>query len=74
MSADGNHAEVWRWIDRHGAKYGLYRPLPGADPVHVQPRNNWHQIGVALRAARIKTAEAANRQRADRTKVANSAR
>jgi hypothetical protein len=74
MSADGNHAEVWRWIDRHGAKYGLYRPLPGADPVHVQPRNNWHQIGVALRAIRLKNAALANRQGADNTKVANAAR
>jgi hypothetical protein len=74
MSADGNHAEVWRWIDRHGARYGLYRPLPGADPVHVQPRNNWQAIGVALRATRIKTAEAANRQGAGKTKVANAAR
>src|SRR5436190_5452980 len=26
---DGNERAVWRWIDVHGAKYGLYRPLPG---------------------------------------------
>jgi hypothetical protein len=74
MSADGDHAEVWRWIDRHGARYGLYRPLPGADPAHVQPRNNWRSIGVALRMNRIKNAAVASRQGADNTRVANAAR
>jgi hypothetical protein len=36
-SADGNNPEViWDWIDQHGAQYGLRRPLPGADPAHIQ--------------------------------------
>src|SRR5262245_19705878 len=39
-SADGNHSAVWHWIDGHGARYGLIRPMPGADPAHVQPRGS----------------------------------
>jgi hypothetical protein len=46
---------VWRWIDRHGAKYGLYRPMPSADPAHVQPRGGWHKTAVALRQERVGT-------------------
>jgi hypothetical protein len=56
--ADDNHSAVWRWIDRNGAKYGLSRPMPGADPAHVQSRGSWHNIAIALRASRVKTAEA----------------
>ena len=77
-NADGNHAAVWRWLDRHGAKYGLSRPMPGADPAHIQPRYNWHTIAVALRTTRIKTVEAANEdgsaKTASTTKVANASR
>jgi hypothetical protein len=51
-AADGNDSAVWRWLDAHGAKYGLYRPLPGADPAHVQPRSGWHKLAVALRSDR----------------------
>jgi hypothetical protein len=32
-SEDGHSDDaVWRWFDRYGAKYGLRRPMPGADP------------------------------------------
>ena len=78
MSADGNHAEVWRWLDRHGAKYGLLRPMPGADPAHIQPRGNWHTIAVALRTTRIRAVEAVDAEgsgkTASKTKVANASR
>ncbi len=55
-TADGEDSTVWRWLDAHGAKYGLQRPIPGRDPAHVQPRNKWHEIALALRSARTKLA------------------
>jgi hypothetical protein len=51
--ADGDDSTVWRWLDAHGARYGLYRPLPGADPAHVQARSNWRKLAVALRSERL---------------------
>jgi hypothetical protein len=51
--------EVWSWIDAHGAKYGLYRPMPGNDPAHVQQRGDWHKIALSLRDARTRVADAA---------------
>jgi hypothetical protein len=56
-AADGEAGAVWHWIDAHGARYGLHRPIPGPDPAHVQPRNKWHEIAVALRNARTRLAE-----------------
>ena len=50
---DGKESDVWKWIDAHGAKYGLQRPLPKADPAHVQQLGDWHRIAVALRESRI---------------------
>jgi hypothetical protein len=52
-------SEVWSWIDAHGAKYGLYRPMPGNDPAHVQQRGDWHKIALSLREARTRVADAA---------------
>ena len=49
---------VWDWIDAHGAKYGLHRPMPGADPAHIQQRGDWHKIALALRESRIRAADA----------------
>lgn len=69
-SADGRRDDaVWRWIDRHGAKYGLYRPMPGADPAHVQPRGGWHKTAVALRQTRVGTALAQAQPAATKTRV-----
>jgi hypothetical protein len=51
--ADGDDSTVWHWLDAHGTKYGLYRPLPGADPAHVQARVNWRKLAVALRGERL---------------------
>jgi hypothetical protein len=55
-TADGDASTAWHWLDAHGAKYGLQRPIPGRDPAHVQPRNKWHEIAIALRNARVKLA------------------
>lgn len=70
VTAEDGHADaVWRWIDRHGEKFGLYRPMPGADPPHVQPRGSWHDLALALRNARLETAEQA---RVKDTRMANA--
>ena len=53
---EGRESEVWNWIDAHGAKYGLHRPLPGADPAHIQQRGDWHKIALALREVRTAAA------------------
>ena len=31
----------------------MHRPLPKADPAHVQQLGDWHRIAVALRESRI---------------------
>ncbi len=71
-SADGDAGAVWHWIDAHGAKYGLHRPIPGPDPAHVQPTAKWHEIGVALRSSRTKVADREAEQ--TKAKVAGVAR
>jgi hypothetical protein len=58
-SAEGDASAVWHWIDAHGAKYGLYRPIPGPDPAHTQSRGDWHKLAVALRETRVRMAGAA---------------
>ena len=69
-SADGkSDRAVWRWIDRHGAKYGLSRPMPGADPAHIQTRSGWRGTALALRQTRVGTAVAEARTAPARTKV-----
>jgi hypothetical protein len=55
---DGSMHDVWQWIDAHGAKYGLYRPMPGNDPAHIQQRGDWNKIALALRQARVHVADA----------------
>jgi len=68
-SEDGHSDDaVWRWFDRYGAKYGLRRPMPGADPAHVQPGGNWHRTAIALRDTRVGTLLAETKTEA-RTKV-----
>jgi hypothetical protein len=71
-TADGDAGAVWHWIDAHGAKYGLHRPIPGPDPAHVQPTAKWHEIGVALRSSRTKVADREVEQ--TKAKVAGVAR
>jgi hypothetical protein len=55
-SAEGDDSAIWHWIDAHGAKYGLRRPIPGRDPAHVQAQGKWHEIALALRNNRSKVA------------------
>ncbi len=59
-SEDGNASGVWRWIDAHGGKFGLYRPMPGADPAHVQSKGSWHKLAVALRDKRARLTQEAS--------------
>ncbi|MBI5112699.1 MAG: hypothetical protein HZA68_12080 [Rhodovulum sp.] len=57
--AEGDASEVWRWIDRNGARFAIARPMPGYDPAHIQARANWRQIAGALRAKRTLVADRA---------------
>jgi hypothetical protein len=56
-NVDGDDETVWHWMDAHGAKFGLHRPMPGYDPAHIQSGGNWHDIAQAMRADRTRTAE-----------------
>src|SRR5262249_44555866 len=57
-AAEGTEmSEVWHWIDAHGAKYGLFRPMPGYDPAHLQSRGEWRKLAASLRQVRIKEAK-----------------
>ncbi len=53
-SADGDADAVWHWVDVHGGKFGLRRPMPGIDPAHIQPRSSFHDLAHDLREARLK--------------------
>ena len=55
--ARGRYAGPCGWIDRNGAKYGLSRPMPGADPAHVQSGGSWHKLASAMREARLGTVD-----------------
>jgi hypothetical protein len=46
---------VWGWFDPNSRNYGLRRPLPGTDPVHIQPLLGpaWHEKAAVLRRARL---------------------
>jgi len=57
-NADGEMSDVWKWIDAHGAKYGLYRPMPGNDPAHIQQKGDWQKIAASLRTSRVGVADA----------------
>jgi hypothetical protein len=53
-NTEGDASAAWHWIDAHGARFGLGRPMPSADPAHVQPRNSFHDMTRQLREARVK--------------------
>jgi hypothetical protein len=55
-SADGDHSTVWKWLDAHGSKYGLHRPMPGNDPAHLQSKGDWRKLAQSFRHARSKIA------------------
>jgi hypothetical protein len=71
---EGRESDVWKWIDDHGAKYGLHRPLPKADPAHVQQRGDWQKIALGLRESRTRSATRVGTRSAsiDKPKVADS--
>ena len=49
-SADGvSNDTAWTWIDLHGRRFGLERPMARIDPAHVQPRARWHELAATLR-------------------------
>ena len=66
---DGREEEVWKWIDAHGAKYGLTRPLPARDPAHVQQRGAGDKAKVAAAGGKPKARKTA---KAHKTAVASA--
>jgi hypothetical protein len=70
---DGNVNAVWQWIDKYGEKFGLYRPMPGADPPHIQPRSSWHELAGTLRHARAGSFMQAHAQGAKPVKTSAAA-
>ena len=59
VTGENDDAEtVWKWLDAHGAQFGLHRPMPGYDPAHVQSKGEWRQLASSLRKARAKLAQA----------------
>jgi hypothetical protein len=71
---DGNDEQVWHWIDAHGARYGLRRPMPGYDPAHIQAGGDWHRIAASLREGRTHTVAAAAPRRAETQAAVRSRR
>jgi hypothetical protein len=70
-TADGEPAVVWHWIDAHGEKFGLRRPMHSADPAHIQPRPTFHDLAHQLREARTRLANEMNgTEPTGKTKVA----
>jgi hypothetical protein len=72
-NTEGDDNTVYRWIDRNGAKYGLYRPMPGYDPGHIQPRDAWHKIAGTFRANRVRLAEEEQKAAGAKTAAATDA-
>jgi hypothetical protein len=58
-NTDGGDEQVWHWLDAHGARYGLRRPMPGYDPAHIQAGGDYRRVAAGLRDNRTHTAAAA---------------
>lgn len=56
---DGPVGALFSWIDRMGRRFGLLRPMPGADPAHVATVGDWRTIAQRLRAERLTATEVA---------------
>jgi hypothetical protein len=67
-SEDGDTEAMWKWIDNHGAEFGLHRPMPGIDPGHVQLLSDRGRLATALRQAHIKRAKINGRANASAVK------
>ena len=57
-NVEGDDEQVWHWLDAHGAKYGLRRPMPGYDPAHIQAGGEYHRVAASLREGRTHMAAA----------------
>lgn len=66
------NGEVWRWVDSHGAKYGLHRPYR-FDPPHVEPRVEWRRLASKLRRERLGATEVAETEARDAAEEARPA-
>jgi hypothetical protein len=66
-----NPEEVWKWIDLHGVKYGLSRPMPGNDPAHVQQRGESSKVVSIFRKKRLADGGRRHRHKA-KVKVASA--
>jgi hypothetical protein len=63
-AAEGTNPEdVWKWIDAHGAKYGLSRPMPSNDPAHIQQRGDSSNVASTFRHSRVRVADSGRRHR-----------
>jgi hypothetical protein len=51
-TTEGPVDALFAWIDRVGRKFGLLRPMPGADPAHVGTVGDWRAIAHRLRVER----------------------
>jgi hypothetical protein len=72
---EGASEAIWHWVDAHGAKYGLLRPMTRIDPAHIQARGSYRDLAHALREARLKLENKLNGATAaasGKTKVASS--
>ena len=59
-ASDGSDSNdmVWKWLDQHGERFGIYRPMRQIDPAHVQPIRGWHQVAAQLRDKRVEISHA----------------
>jgi len=55
-TTEGPEDALFAWIDRTGRKFGLLRPIPGADPAHVGTVGDWRAIAYRLRMERLTAA------------------
>jgi hypothetical protein len=51
-SEEANNA-VWKWLDQHGERFGIRRPMRQIDPAHIQPVGAWHDVAADLRDKRV---------------------
>jgi hypothetical protein len=50
QAIDGeSSAAVWKFVDQHGDRFGLHRPMKSNDPAHIQPLGGWHEVALDLR-------------------------
>jgi hypothetical protein len=56
-SEESNNA-VWKWLDQHGERFGIHRPMRKIDPAHIQPVGGWHEVAAELRDKRAEIRDA----------------